>query len=124
MKVKCISIFNEHTMKYQSESEWLTVNKEYIVLSIDVYADKVFYLIVDDSTNNIPGLHNAAQFQITSNKMPKNWTLTPGEIELFTLGPKAWQLPGFWESFYEGNLLSLNVYQREAYIIYEESEKE
>lgn len=120
MKVKCIKIINEHTNEEQQVSPWLTIGKEYIVLAIEVFAKKTLYLIVDDSNNQAPGLHDAKQFQITSRHIPSNWKINQGDLEIVTLGPKAWQEPTFWDSCYDGDTKGLEIYKREARIIYEE----
>jgi hypothetical protein len=120
MRVKCQQIINEHTQQQKNMSPWLTINKEYIVLAIIVYPTKNLYLLVDDSTNQAPGLHNAKQFEILSHSIPRNWVINPGDIEVMTIGPIAWQESTFWDNCYENDPLSLEIYKREAAIIYEE----
>lgn len=119
MKVKCIKIYNEHTKDYENKSSWLTIGKEYIVLEIEVRQNKTSYLIVSDS-NQQPVLQNAIQFKIIGGKIPKNWQVASGEIELFTIGPKDWHKPGFWEDCHDHEPAALEIYKREARIIYEE----
>jgi hypothetical protein len=120
MKVKCLKIYNEHTKKYENESPWLTVGKEYLILAIEVYNNRVLYLLVGDNTDNSPSLQNALQFEIISEKIPKNWELISGNLCLFILGPKVWRNVGFWESCYNNDPAALEIYKREAKIIYEE----
>lgn len=123
MKVKCKKIINEHTQEQQKASSWLTLDKEYIVLSIEVYPTKNLYLIVDDSSNQSPGLHDAKQFEILSHHIPSNWEINPGDLEIVTIGPKVWQEPTFWENCYEGDAKALDIYKREARIILGEENK-
>jgi hypothetical protein len=120
MKVKCVNIYNEHTKEYQTASPWLTIGKEYIVLHIIVHHDKVFYQILDDSSDKAPGLHRAEQFEIVSNKIPRNWKIFSGNLALFTIEPEAWREPGFWERCFDGDPQALEIYKREARIILEE----
>ncbi|CAN5363593.1 hypothetical protein BH10PSE19_BH10PSE19_20650 [soil metagenome] len=119
MKVKCINIYNEHTKEHESKSSWLTVGKEYIVLTIEVRQNKTSYLIVSDS-NQQPVLQNAIQFEIVSGKIPKNWQITSGDIVFLVMGPSAWQEPGFWEDCNDHEPKAMEIYKREARIIYEE----
>jgi len=119
MKVKCIKIYNEHTKEYQEKSSWLTIGKEYIVLAIEIRQDKVLFLIASDS-NEQPVLQNAIQFEVLSKKIPSTWRILPGALELFTLEPKAWQEPGFWEDCYDHEPGALEIYKREARVIMEE----
>lgn len=119
MKVKCIKIYNEQAKEFQKSSSWLTIGKEYIVLAIEVRQDKVLFLIASDS-NEQPILQNAIQFEVINKKMPTTWQIAPGFLELFTVGPKSWQKPGFWEDCYDHEPKALEIYKREARIIYEE----
>lgn len=120
MKVKCQQIINEHIQQQQDKSPWLTIGKEYIILAIEVYPTKNLYLLVDDSSNKSPGLHDAKQFEVLSHGIPSNWSILPGDLEMLTIAPKAWQSPTFWEECYNGNPSALEIYKREAKIIYEE----
>lgn len=120
MKVRCTKIINEHTQKEQETSDWLTVGKEYLVLAIEVYPTKNLYLMVDDSSNQAPGLHDAKQFETVTHTIPSNWTINPGDLDVVTLAPRAWQAPTFWEDCCEHNPKALDIYKREARIIYEE----
>ena len=122
MKIKCIKIYNEHTKEYQEKGSWLTIGKEYIVLAIEIYCNRVEYLIVDDSNDKTPGLHQAEQFELISGVIPKNWEIMVGSIELFVIGPKAWRAIDFWNDYYEGKTSTLEIYEREAKIIYEEED--
>jgi len=119
MKIKCIKIYNEHKQTYEEKSAWLTIGKEYIVLAIEIYQDKVSFLIASDS-NEQPVLQNAVQFEILTKKIPTNWQIAPGVIELFTIGPKSWRELGFWEDCYEHEPKALEIYKQEARIIMEE----
>ncbi len=119
MKVKCIKIYNEIKKQYQDSSPWLTIGKEYVVLSIEVRENIIYYLLVSDS-NNQPGMHNAVQFEIISGKIPRNWIIEKGSSVIFTLGPEAWWGKNFWEKFHDVDPEALETYKREARIIYEE----
>jgi len=119
MKVKCIKIYNEHTKAYQESSSWLTIGKEYIVLAIEVRQDNVLFLIASDA-NEQPILQSATQFEVISKKIPSTWKISSGVLELFSLEPKAWQEPGFWEDCYDHEPAALEIYKREARIIFDE----
>lgn len=120
MKVKCNKIINEHTQEEQQNSPWLTVGKEYVVLAIEIYTNRTYFLMVDDSDNKAPGLHDAKQFEVVTHYVPSNWIINPGDLEITTLGPKDWQDPTFWEGCYDGDPAALEIYKREARIIMEE----
>src|SRR5579863_7951862 len=120
MKVKCQKIINEHTQQQQSSSSWLTLGKEYIVLAVEVYSTKNYFLLIDDSGNKAPGLHDAKQFEVISNYVPTNWEINAGDLGIMTIGPKSWQGLSFWEKCYDGDEMSLEVYKLEARIIMDE----
>ena len=120
MRVKCVKIINEHTKQELEKSPWLTLGKEYIVLAMEVYTNKNYFLLVDDSENKSPGLHDTKQFKMVSHSIPSNWQINTGDLEITTLGPKLWQDPTFWEKCYEGDESALEVYKREVKIIMEE----
>ena len=117
MKVKCKSIFNEHTKQYENVSHWLTMGKEYTVLSILVYDNRILYGLIDDGSNLFPGAHEAFQFEVVSHKIPTNWKINPGTLALFTLGPQAWEEDEFWDLCHDGDAHAIEVYKREATFI-------
>lgn len=119
MKVRCKKIYNEHTKEYEESSSWLTVGKEYVVLAVEVRQDKVLFLVASDS-NKQPVLQNAIQFEVLNKNIPSNWKIAPEGLALFTIEPAAWQVPGFWEDCHNHEPKALEIYKREARIIYEE----
>ena len=120
MKVKCLKIINEFTQQDQEMSAWLTVNKEYNVLAMEVRTNKNFFLLIDDSINQAPHLHDAKQFEVVTHGVPSNWVINAGNLEVMTIGPKVWQNLNFWEECYEGNEAALELYKKEVTIILEE----
>ena len=121
MKVKCINIYNEQTKEYQSESAWLTIGKEYIVLEIMTSTKRsLLYRLVGDNENKMPALYAASQFEIISELIPSNWGASIINKSLIVLGPKDWRKSGFWDACYEHEPAALVIYKREARSIYEE----
>lgn len=120
MKIKCVNIFNENTGQYQTTSPWLTIGKEYVVLGIEVYNNKTYYLFIDDSSNEVPGLHKSDQFEVTSKKLSKSWIIRPSLLGIFFLIPAAWDYDDFWDKCYDGDPEALETYKREVRKIYEE----
>lgn len=68
----------------------------------------------------MPGLYAATQFEITSDLVPANWTTTIINKSLIVLGPKDWRENEFWDACYDHDSKALEIYKREARIIYEE----
>ena len=121
MKVKCVKIINKRTKECETESQWLTIGKEYVVLELETCDSKdTLYRLVGDNENKMPALYDSLQFEIVSGKMAKNWEASQVDPGYLVLGPKAWQEPGFWEKCYDHDPESLEIYKREARIIMEE----
>jgi hypothetical protein len=121
MKIKCLNIYNQHTKQYQQESPWLTIGKEYVVLEITISAKKgSLYRLVGDNENKMPGLYESLQFEIVSDFIPSNWKISISNMTLVVLGPKEWRKNEFWDRCYDQDLQALEIYKREARIIYEE----
>ena len=68
----------------------------------------------------MPALYSASQFEITSNSISSTWVITIVNQNLMVMGPKDWRKPGFWEDCYDHDPKALEIYKREARIIYEE----
>ncbi len=123
MKIRCTKIFDEHTQQYRDTSLWLTIGKEYLVLSVTIYAHKVWYNIVNDDSQQSPGSHDAIQFEVISHHIPSNWGIKPGDINLFTLEPRAWSTDDFWDRCFDGDPAALELYWRETNVMMEEESK-
>ena len=102
MKVRCIKLIDEQTGKVLESSSWLTVDKEYRVLSIymqDTLPIK-FQIIGNDWAT--PAYHNANQFEIITTFIPSDWIVDFETGSYFKIAPKEWCKPGFWEDYYDG----------------------
>lgn len=120
MKVKCINFYNLATKSFENSSSSLTLHNEYLVLEIIIEPNKnVLYRLVGDGRSGSPALFDAKSFEISSDSLPSNWSVCQDQDTLH-FSPKSWQQPGFWENCYEGDPEALEIYKREARIIYEE----
>lgn len=123
MKVKCKTIYNEHTDQYQYTSPWLTIEKEYIVLAIEISPNKkILYRLIGDNSDKAPGLYDSKQFEIISGKLPSNWCISQINQGALDIGPVSWQPLGFWEDCYDGEPDALEIYKHETRIILGEEE--
>lgn len=122
MKIECIKIFNNRGEELETSS-WLTIGKEYIVLEVLCHMDKGYsYRIVSDDSSSSPGVFKATQFRIVNSKQPSNWVTSIKNNGLIVVGPKSWRVSGFWEDCYDQDPKALEIYKREAKIIYEEED--
>ena len=109
-------------------SSFLTVGRDYVVLSITVPATRpVQYRLLTDQGD--PSLFDASLFDLASDEVPSNWRVKVGgggSAGRLEIGPKPWMERGFWED-YTGDdvtaaLAAQAIFERESEIILHESE--
>ena len=121
MKVKCKNIYNEHTKQFEESSSSLTIGNEYVVLEAIASANRaLLYRLVGDNENKMPALYSASQFEITSDLISSIWGTTIINKSLMVMGPKDWRKDEFWDACYDHDPKALEIYKREAMIIYQE----
>lgn len=121
MKVKYIGVYNNVKGFQQTSSGRLTIGKEYVVMELLLSVKKgISYRIVGDNQDAAPAVFPAAEFEIISGHVPKNWKLTIKQNGLMVNGPLSWRDPGFWEDCYDHDPKALEIYKQEARIIMEE----
>jgi hypothetical protein len=124
MKVKCKNIYNQITKKFQESSSELTIGKEYIILEMGVYpSKKIWYRLVGDNKEKMPTIQDSSQFDVLTGNIPSSWKIAQVKEECLMLGPEIWRKPDFWVECYDRDPAALEIYRREARVIYEESEE-
>jgi len=113
MKVICESLINPITGTREETSSSLTIGKTYLVLSVYAFVgrDLMLRLIGDDTVS--PILVNAKQFATTCIQMPSNWRAIIDDKGNFQLTPEPWSKPGFWESYFNGELAAEQLFIQE-----------
>jgi hypothetical protein len=101
MRVICQRIESPTTGEELSTSSWLTVGKEYVVLSVLASPGKDVSLQILDDTGPGPSVWDADLFVTSSDRISSIWTVSIGE-EGLSLAPASWQRPGFWEEYFDG----------------------
>ncbi len=124
MKAKCIALYNEITEERQGKSAWLTIGKEYVVLSIQCSSNSVgkknYYFIMDD-TGTWGSLQNAKQFEVVSHNIPRSWKVySKAELDFLEFTPTSWSKEGFWEHYYDAEPEALAIFTKEVEAMYEE----
>ena len=100
MRVRCIALLDEVSGTPDAESNWLTIGREYVVLSIHMLpGGKVNFLILSDD-NEIPVLLESSQFIITSGALPESWVVAVDLNGCLVFSPAAWLRAGFWEDYH------------------------
>jgi len=112
MKVKCIKLENDSSN--EKTDGWITLGKEYHVLSM-VYDHHIKYrVIASDST---PIMIDSSFFSIVDNKIPSNWVVNDVKEDYLVLGPESWSANSFWERFFDGDELAIDIYHEELKLI-------
>lgn len=105
-------------------SDFLTIDKEYVVLSLSIRKKaKTIYLISDDGE---PGYFDLRQFEIISNYLPSNWIVEYREdFDVLELLPESWvKDETFWDKFIdEKSQNAIELFEKEKKLIYEEEFK-
>jgi len=104
MRIKCkkILIDNPESNPPLKQTDWLTVGKEYVVLTVYKSRNEISYHIESDY-NDEPVIVDAEQFQVLTNYIPSNWEIKVKDYENGTyylkLAPRAWNEADFdfWE---------------------------
>lgn len=112
MKVKCVQILDEDTGDILENSSWLSIGREYHVLSVnmDDGSPLKFQLIGDDGQS--PAYHDANQFEVVCNEIPEDWIIDFVSKSYLRLFPKAWSEPGFWEAYFDGEPEAVNLFNK------------
>lgn len=123
MKACCVLLLDTDGNSTQF-SPWLVLGKTYHILSVirEEEGQTWFRLLTNEREvgPESVGLYRAECFELTSNYRPTSWRerkLERGGIET---SPVAWQVEGFWESFYERDPMTLIEFQIQFRLIVEE----
>lgn len=94
-----------------SESSWVKIGKEYIVISVTAVPERApkLQIITDDGT---PGWWDSTLFITTSSLIPANWVAYVTEGGIIEMGPEPWLRRGFWEAYFDQD--------RDARLIFDE----
>ena len=95
---------------------WLKPDKEYVVLEIENNGCMEYRIESEDSGQ--PVLFEIELFDIVDATHPRTWveSSVAGEFS-----PAAWQVPGFWEDYFDGEPTARDSYRCERDQIYRES---
>lgn len=123
MRVLCKRIINPVTNQTESRDPWLTVGKEYQVLSIVVHLQRnILFQLISDDVSKVPVMFTWDQFEIVDARLPSRWVVSVdpefGEIRF---APSKWLRPGFWDSYFDGNQDAIDDFDLEIEAIFRES---
>ena len=123
MRVVCVRFLDPVTLEERTEDQWLTLDREYPVLSIDVERDRRVWLRIESDDGGTPALFDAEMFMTTSMLVPSNWRVRIDEGGALQLAPEPWLRQGFWDEFFDRVPNAVEIYEKErAVILTEDSE--
>ena len=108
MKALCVK-----TADGSRRDSWLTLNREYLVLSV-LMAPKgpaKLRIIADDGRT--PILADAPLFTMNPQPLPRNWVLAIREGGVAEIGPLSWLEPGFWVRYFDSEADAISQFQKE-----------
>lgn len=112
MKVRCIKLVDSRGNTLE-KSPWLTLGKEYDVLTITFGTQQKWILrLVGDGLNGV-ALFPLDQFEIVSQKIPAPWIVTWNSKGTFEMTAEAWSQPEFWKRFYDGDTHARQIFEQE-----------
>ena len=101
----------------QKSGSFFTKSKKYLVLEVLCVQAKVKYRVVSDD-NDTPVLKEATFFKVTDSRIPSNWVaIFNNEKDYFYLGPKSWDVLGFWEDYFNFVPEAVKIFEEEKNII-------
>lgn len=128
MIIKCLAIYDSHKKEITNKpfSGFITVNRLYQALEIDVGTTGIKYRIIQDGGKvfDHPILVRANEFEVVSGKIPPNWEMVRNGENYFTFGPERWikdeyWQDSFWEDWDNGSDAAIECYKEELKIIFD-----
>ena len=93
---------------------WLTVGREYVVLSVVATADRGVSFRLLDNEGPGPSLWAADLFEVTSAAISREWTAALNDRGTLMLAPSSWQHAGFWEDYFDGVPEAVTAFEAEV----------
>jgi hypothetical protein len=103
MKVLCTSLVPPLSWGSAESNGWLTIGKEYVVVSVYGRGNRLDYRIVGDD-GFTPALQSASQFEILDEAIPDNWVFRQFSDSEWVIMPTALAAEGFWEAYFDGDV--------------------
>lgn len=95
MEVRFLNVAKDVLRSATVGEGWLTSGKTYHVASIEARRDGAveYRLVSDDGVT--PGLFRAEYFEIVSNDLPVNWSISFDADGNLDIAPESWLVTGF-----------------------------
>lgn len=108
MKVLCVSLGDD-----RRTDPWLTLNKEYLVVSIEFRPHGVAKLRIIADDQRTPVLVDSSHFAVSSEPLPASWVCTIREGGTIEFEPKSWTELDFWERYFDREPVAVAIFEVE-----------
>lgn len=120
MKVRCRKIISSTTEEdLGNTSPWLSIDKEYIVLAIEVSLQSGISILIQTDHYNEPVFIALQGFEIMSQHIPSNW-ITHINGDIVAILPKSWLYNSFFEDLEDQEAKAMELFKKESELIYNE----
>jgi hypothetical protein len=89
----------------------LSPERRYEVIEIYCQFGGSEYFRIDHSADEAPALFDTRIFHLVDESLPDFWTIFLYEDGSLKIGPKTWQIDGFWESFLDRQSWAIDAYE-------------
>lgn len=121
MKVICQELPKRRLIMSPKTPVSVEVGREYTVISMlmsPVHPLQLQLLVGEPVT---PAWFDAHLFSTTSSKIPSNWTIKMDASHMLSMGPAAWRLSGYWESYFNKDEWAIDLYSEQLALTLAES---
>ena len=101
----------------RKSDSWLTLNHEYLVLSILIPSKGPAKLRIIADDNRTPILVDATMFEAISQPLPGTWGATIRGNGVMEIGPQRWLRFGFWEQYFNADADAVSVFEQELQLM-------
>lgn len=115
MKVKCVRL--QETNDGKRLGHLLTIGREYDVLEIHFEPSQGVLLRFIGDDRFTAALFSGELFEITSQEIPHTWVVAKNKLGGYTLGPRPWLAPGFWERYFDREPEAVRTFEEERYLM-------
>ncbi len=98
MRVRCTALNYSVGERHPAASGWLTIGREYVVLSIEClpHLGTNYRLLTDEGGIEF-GLFPPTMFEVTDPRLSVRWQCAATADGSVSIAPPAWLEPGFWD---------------------------
>lgn len=124
MKIICRKIISATTKKdLGNSSPWLKLDKEYIVLAINLIEELGIEIYIQTEHFDEPKFFDIDGFEFVDQFIPSSWVTKLSQVyhrKVMTMLPKNWNYESFFEDMSEEDPGAMKLFTQEAKLIYRE----